>query len=127
MEGSRPDSRSNRTQQGVHRCLVYHLTSFDGLSMSRTFFDFHPQIRIFLTKYTSSYRNLISTHNVTRLLDEAMTPAEVKELEAAEAVCRRFLEWDLDNFDCEVPGGVKARLAEVLGIKDEKDADGQLE
>lgn len=126
MEGSRPDSRSNHTQPGVHRCLVYHLTSFDGLSMSRTCFDFHPQIRIYLTEYTSC-RNLISTHNVTRLLDEAMTPAEVNELEAAEAVCRRFLEWDLDNFDCEEPGGVKARLAEVLGIKDEKDADGQLE
>lgn len=55
---------------------------------------------------------------MTLLFDENMTPKEVAELEEAEAVCRRFLQWDIENFDLEAAGqgGVKAKLAEILGI-----------
>lgn len=60
---------------------------------------------------------LLSTHNLTRLLDEEMTAKEIQELEEAEAVCRRFMEWDLDSFGGDNIGcaSVKARLGEVLG------------
>jgi len=39
--------------------------------------------------------DLLSAHAVGQLLDEGMTPAEQKDLEEAEAVCRRFLQWNL--------------------------------
>jgi DNA mismatch repair protein MSH5 len=57
---------------------------------------------------------LISTHELGRLLDEEMTDKEREDLEDAEAVCRKFLQWNLDG---DGGGNVKGRLAEVLGRK----------
>lgn len=48
---------------------------------------------------------------MTRLLDEEMTDKERAELQDAEAVCRRFLAWDLD-IDQE---DVKDKLKNCLG------------
>lgn len=55
--------------------------------------------------------DMISNHKLSRLLDEEMTEEERKDLKDAEAVCRRFLTWDLENED----GSIKRRLAEILG------------
>jgi len=58
---------------------------------------------------------LISTHELGELLDEEMTEEERLDLEDAEGVCRRFLAWDLDDKRDLGEGGVRAKLAEVLG------------
>ena len=60
--------------------------------------------------------NLISNHEVVQLLDEEMTEEEVKDLLDAEEVCKRFLEWDLDDREGVE---VKEKLRWVLGISDE--------
>ncbi|SJL07430.1 uncharacterized protein ARMOST_10779 [Armillaria ostoyae] len=62
------------------------------------------------------FSEMISNHELGRLLDEEMTEEERKDLEDAEAVCRRFLAWDLENEH----GNVKMRLAEILGSTDEE-------
>lgn len=51
-----------------------------------------------------------------------MTEKERQDLEDAEAVCRRFLAWDLqaEEEDAE-DGGVKRKLAVVLGKEIEDD------
>ncbi|KAK7048433.1 muts 5 [Favolaschia claudopus] len=59
--------------------------------------------------------HLISAHELGKLLDEEMTDQEREDLADAEAVCRRFLHWNLQ----EEEGSVKARLAEILGRNDE--------
>lgn len=59
------------------------------------------------------HSNLISIHELGRLLDEGMTERERLDLEDAEAVCRRFLAWDLDAVD--QGADVKAKLARCLG------------
>jgi len=63
---------------------------------------------------------LISTHELGRLLDEEMTVEERAELEDAEAVCRRFLEWNLSPEENEGVD-VNARLAFVLGRNEKND------
>ena len=61
---------------------------------------------------------LLSSHQLNALLDEGMTHEEEADLEDAEAVCRRFLSWDLkqDEVDDLTSGQVKAKLAAVLGV-----------
>lgn len=47
-----------------------------------------------------------------------MTAEQVEELGAAESMCRRFMGWNLGDFDVDANaarGGVKAKLAEILG------------
>ncbi|KAJ7134704.1 DNA mismatch repair protein MutS [Mycena epipterygia] len=61
---------------------------------------------------------LVSTHELGQLLDEEMTDKEREDLEDAEAVCRKFLQWNLEG---DGGGNVKARLADVLGRKAEED------
>lgn len=61
---------------------------------------------------------LISQHEINRLLDEGMNEKEREELRAAEEICRRFLAWQLDEKDGKC---VKDKLAEILGRKDECD------
>ncbi|KAJ7212032.1 muts domain V-domain-containing protein [Mycena pura] len=58
---------------------------------------------------------LLSTYELGKLLDEEMTEAERADLEDAEVVCRRFLQWDLEG---DGGGDVKGRLAAVLGKED---------
>ncbi|KAJ7935731.1 DNA mismatch repair protein MutS [Mycena leptocephala] len=60
--------------------------------------------------------HLISTHELGKLLDEEMTDKEREDLADAEAVCRKFLQWNLEG---DGGGNVKGRLAEVLGRKEE--------
>ncbi|KAH8114747.1 muts domain V-domain-containing protein [Phellopilus nigrolimitatus] len=57
---------------------------------------------------------LLSTHNLTRLLDEDMTSGEAAELAQAEAVCRRFMAWDLSDSGAAETGSVKEKLSKVL-------------
>jgi DNA mismatch repair protein MSH5 len=63
------------------------------------------------------YSNLISTHELGQLLDEEMTEEERSDLEASEAICRRFLSWDMDaeGGGDEAELDVKRKLVEVLG------------
>lgn len=44
-----------------------------------------------------------------------MTDEERLDLQDAEEVARRFLEWDLTSDEALYQTGVKARLAKVLG------------
>ncbi|KAI4527251.1 hypothetical protein K525DRAFT_285435 [Schizophyllum commune Loenen D] len=60
---------------------------------------------------------LISTHELGQLLDEEMSEKERDELEEAEAVCRRFLAWNLGDDDGTE---VKGKLAKVLGREEEE-------
>ncbi|KAL1682284.1 DNA mismatch repair protein MutS [Schizophyllum commune] len=60
---------------------------------------------------------LISTHELGQLLDEEMSEKERDELEEAEAVCRRFLAWNLGDDDGTE---VKVKLAKVLGREEEE-------
>lgn len=54
------------------------------------------------------------------MLDEGMSEAERLDLAEAEAVCRRFMQWDLKAEAEREDGRVKAKLGEVLG----KESDG---
>ncbi|KAG9227708.1 hypothetical protein CCMSSC00406_0000646 [Pleurotus cornucopiae] len=58
---------------------------------------------------------LISRHEIVQLLDEEMTEEERRELEDAEAVCRRFIAWDLEA-EAADPSDIHGKLATVLGI-----------
>ncbi|KAJ3865547.1 muts domain V-domain-containing protein [Lentinula novae-zelandiae] len=59
--------------------------------------------------------HLLSSYEIGRLLDERMSEKEVLELEEAEAICRRFLGWNLTENNV----GVKEKLGEVLGRQHE--------
>jgi len=59
--------------------------------------------------------HLLSTHELGGLLDEGMGDAERLELEEAEVVCRRFLEWDLKAEAEREDDRVKMKLGQVLG------------
>ncbi|KAG6907883.1 hypothetical protein DXG01_007047 [Tephrocybe rancida] len=65
--------------------------------------------------------HLLSTHELGRLLDEGMTEEERLDLQDAEAVCRRFLAWDLDAPDQDADA--KTMLARCLGRKQDDDMD----
>ena len=59
-----------------------------------------------------------------------MTEKEIQELEECEAVCRRFLAWNIEEFDLETagPDGVKKKLAEILdGPNDKQNEDEEFE
>ena len=58
--------------------------------------------------------NLISTHELGQLRDEDMTDEERQDLETSEAICRRFLKWNMDVED-KTGLDIKTLLAEVLG------------
>jgi len=73
-----------------------------------------PRVIIAIIQLSSS--NLISTHQIGQLLDEGMTEKERLDLENAEAVCRRFLSWDLNADEDDInEGQVKIKLGGVLG------------
>jgi DNA mismatch repair protein MSH5 len=48
-------------------------------------------------------------------MDEEMTEEEMADLAEAEAICKRFLEWDLED---RAGLDVKAKLKWVLGVQD---------
>ena len=72
-----------------------------------------------LIRFRSQSSDLLAKHELGKLLEEKMTDEEKLDLQAAEEVARRFLEWDLTSDEAVYQTGVKARLAEVLG----RDAD----
>ncbi|KAI0276495.1 DNA mismatch repair protein MutS [Russula aff. rugulosa BPL654] len=57
---------------------------------------------------------LLSMHELPKLLDEAISEEEQLDMDLASAVCQRFLEWDLETQEASF-GEVRARLAQVLG------------
>lgn len=58
---------------------------------------------------------LLVTYELGKLLEEQMTEEELLDLQNAEKVARRFLEWDLTSEEAAHQTGVKARLAQILG------------
>lgn len=57
---------------------------------------------------------LYSAHALAKLFDEEMSKEEEDELQETEAICRRFLAWDLPASEVGM-GDRKLRLAQVLG------------
>ncbi|KAI6129695.1 muts domain V-domain-containing protein [Pisolithus croceorrhizus] len=58
---------------------------------------------------------LLVTYELGKLLEEQMSEEELLDLQNAEKVARRFLEWDLTSEEAAHQTGVKARLAQILG------------
>jgi len=61
-----------------------------------------------------THRELLCTHELPKLLDEAISEEEQLDMDLASAVCQRFLEWDLETQEASL-GEVRARLAQALG------------
>lgn len=57
--------------------------------------------------------DLLSAHEITKLLDEDMTAEEMRELEEADRVCRRLLQWDLE-VESKEERDPRSGLAKVL-------------
>jgi hypothetical protein len=69
---------------------------------------------------------LVHAHDVGRLLDEAMPEDDLRQLQEAEEVCRKFLAINLlsDEGKSDVLStGVKGMLEVVLGLADETNSD----
>jgi DNA mismatch repair protein MSH5 len=62
----------------------------------------------------STHRELLSVHELPKLLDEAISEEEQLDMDLASSMCQRFLEWDLGTQEASF-GEVRARLAQVLG------------
>ena len=61
-------------------------------------------------------------HELPRLLDEAISEEEQLDMDLAEAVCQRLLEWDLGSQEASM-GEVRTRLAQVLGRSVDRSED----
>jgi DNA mismatch repair protein MSH5 len=64
--------------------------------------------------HKASVRELLSAHELPKLLDEAISEEEQLDMDLASAVCQRFLEWDLRTQEAE-SGEVRKKMAKVLG------------
>ncbi|KAI9464933.1 DNA mismatch repair protein MutS [Lactarius psammicola] len=62
---------------------------------------------------------LLSIHELPRLLDEAISEEDQLDMDLASAVCQRFLEWNLETQEASLED-VRARLAQVLGRSGEE-------
>ncbi|KAK7056881.1 hypothetical protein VNI00_002598 [Paramarasmius palmivorus] len=69
-------------------------------------------VPIRIVRRAQQVSEMLSNHEINRLLDEGMTEKEKEDLEEAEVICRRFLAWDIQGDDGE---DVKRKLGEVLG------------
>lgn len=58
---------------------------------------------------------LLATHDLHKLLEEQMSEAELRDLQVAEEVARRFLGWDLTSEVAAHQTSVRAQLGRVLG------------
>lgn len=67
-----------------------------------------------MIRFRSRWSELLVQHELGKLLEEKMTDEERLDLQAAEEVARRFLEWDLTSDEAVYQTGVKIQLAEVL-------------
>jgi len=63
---------------------------------------------------------LLSVHELPKLLDEAISEEDQLDMDLASAVCQRFLEWDLGTQETSLEG-VRAGLARVLGRSGEEE------
>lgn len=59
-----------------------------------------------------------AAHELEKVLDEDMTEEEARELEEAEAIGRKFLEWNLDD-EAAMRQPLKEFVAEILGMANE--------
>jgi len=58
---------------------------------------------------------LLARNELNLLLDEQMSEREREELQECEAVCRRFLEWDLNELiERKDFGSVRAQLEAIV-------------
>ena len=112
--GWRKAFRSNHTRRNVRRCLVFQWPSLNERSMSGIHHPYPLRSRN-SPLLTPAISDLISKHEVVQLMDEEMTGEEVADLAEAEAICKRFLEWDLED---RQGLDIKAKLRWVLGIRD---------
>ncbi|KAJ3876937.1 DNA mismatch repair protein MutS [Lentinula edodes] len=104
---------SAATQEGSREEITYLYRVMEGLSIDShaakcaELFGIPPRL-VQRAQYVSQ---LLSSYEIGRLLDERMSEKEVLELEEAEAICRRFLGWNLTVNNA----GAKKKLGEVLG------------
>lgn len=63
--------------------------------------------------HTPANSELLSTHELPRLLDEAVSEEDQLDMDLASAVCQRFLEWNIETQEASSED-VRARLAQVL-------------
>ncbi|KAG6868979.1 hypothetical protein C0993_006501 [Termitomyces sp. T159_Od127] len=99
------------------RIQILQQTVAEGLSL-----DSHAAkcaemfgIPLRLVRRAQYVSHLLSRHELVRVLDESMTEEERLDLQDAEAICRRFLTWDLDSPEQEADA--KSMLARCLGRK----------
>ncbi|KAJ4468951.1 muts domain V-domain-containing protein [Lentinula lateritia] len=116
LSATKPSS-SVATQEGSREEITYLYRVMEGLSMDShaakcaELFGIPPRL-VQRAQYVSQ---LLSSYEIGRLLDERMSEKEVLELEEAEAICRRFLGWNLTANNVSV----KEKLGEVLGRQHE--------
>ncbi|KAJ3802460.1 muts domain V-domain-containing protein [Lentinula aff. detonsa] len=112
---ARPTSAATQEEQRDEITYLYRV--MEGLSLDShaakcaELFGIPPRL-VQRARYVSQ---LLSTHEIGRLLDERMSEKEASELEEAESICRRFLGWDLT----ENVGDVKKTFGQVLGREEE--------
>lgn len=113
-------SHSNHTRHAARSYSASRLTSSSAPNMSRA--SFLNKLRrsvLFLTIIhvnmilLPTRRELLSAHELPKLLDETISEEEQLDMDLASAVCQRFLEWDLETQEASF-GEVRARLAQVL-------------
>jgi DNA mismatch repair protein MSH5 len=70
-----------------------------------------------ITKRAAQVTDLVSRFEIVELLDVEMSAEEAQELEQAEMVARRFLEWDLDADEQRASEreSVARSLARIIG------------
>ncbi|KDR82897.1 hypothetical protein GALMADRAFT_220895 [Galerina marginata CBS 339.88] len=119
------DFRNNAVNIGPTEKITYLYRVAEGLSL-----DSHAAkcAEIFgiptrIVERAHYVTNLLSSHRLNLLLDEKMTDADRSELENAEAVCRRFLSWNLQAEGDIHEGQVKKKLREVLGMAEVECSD----
>ena len=94
----------------VQRAQYVTYVPYNGLKESVFFLTMtHSNLVLPLTR-----SELLSVHELPKLLDEAISEEEQLDMNLASAVCQRFLEWDLETQEASF-GEVRARLAQVLG------------
>ncbi|KAE9400467.1 hypothetical protein BT96DRAFT_965335 [Gymnopus androsaceus JB14] len=115
---SRPSSGNRDTGLvGPREEITYLYRVMEGLSLDShaakcaELFGIPPRL-VQRAQYVSQ---LLSAHEIGRLLDEKMSEKEVLELEEAETICRRFLGWNLGEGGVDV----KKKLGQVLGREPE--------
>ncbi len=107
-------------QPNVLKSVDYRCAMSKGRSMSG---KTHCIMEVIIILKYSISSELISKHEIVQLLDEEMTEEERGQLEEAEAVCRRFIAWDLQA-EAEDPSDIHRKLATVLGITVEETTSG---